>query len=371
MALKRSKHSSQWFIRGSESRREMISLVHSPSGERNTDLVDTTRTETEPAVVADTSTPSTEPGQESNGAVESAPDYAPEPSERPDPSTILVSGDLHGDPQHTLYIFQAALNNDADAIIQVGDFGYWEHVQGGDAFLDLCSDLATQNDLPLYWIDGNHENHTWLRRLYGPGGSRHKPTPEGFWEIRPGVYYVPRGTRWVWSDRHLMGLGGAYSVDKFYRLRKEREAHASHVYSNKKRREVGAPTKPFDPELHQRWWHEEELTDSEVAAAISDPTPIDILFTHDKPRASTPGWNRKAYPDCLPNQDKIQTVVDKLHPQVVIHGHLHYRYTDYIHNGTEGGYAQVEGLSCNTDAQENDKDPDASWLLLRLGEDES
>jgi hypothetical protein len=243
---------------------------------------------------------------------------------------------------------------------------------GGDAFLDFCSNLATENNLPLYWIDGNHENHTWLRRIYGPGGSKYKPTPDGFWEIRPGVYYIPRGTRWVWNDMHLMGLGGAYSVDKFLRLKEEKKIYHDHVYANMQRQKAGQPTKPFDPERWQRWWTDEELTDSEIDKALADSTPLDILFTHDKPRGSNPGWNRKDLPECAPNQDKIQKVVMALNPKLLVHGHLHYRYSDYIHNGDPDGYTRVEGLDCNLDAQPLAPDPERSFLFvdLRGGEDE-
>lgn len=288
-----------------------------------------------------------------------------------DPETILVAGDLHGDPRHTLYIFQTAFAAEADAIVQVGDFGYWEHMHGGPEFLDMCSQLATENDLPLYWIDGNHENHTLLREKYGPGGPEHKPTPEGFWEIRPGVYYVPRGTRWTWSGARMMGLGGAYSVDKWNRLRAEKKAYRDHVESNNYRFKAGAATRPFDAKKHQRWWPEEEISDDELAYALTDQEPLDILFTHDKPISSTPPWNRKSYDECKPNAQKIQTVVNTLNPKVLIHGHLHIRYTDYIHNGDPDGYTRVEGLNCNYDAQEFDNNPDASYMLVHLVRPES
>lgn len=291
---------------------------------------------------------------------------------RSEPSTILVSGDTHGDPQHALYIFQTAFESGAQAIVHTGDFGYWEHMPGGDAFLDFCSHLATENDLPLYWVDGNHENHTWLRRIYGPGGSKHKPTPEGFWEIRPGVYYIPRGTRWVWSEVHLMGLGGACSVDKFDRLKAERKNYTDHIYANNQRVKAGSPTRPYDPEKWQRWWREEELTDEDVARALADPTPIDILFTHDKPRGSNPSWNRKDILECLPNQDKIQTVVNSLHPKLLVHGHLHHRYRDDIPAGNDGQHCRVEGLHCNVSARfdDPDKNPETSWILVQLVQEE-
>jgi hypothetical protein len=282
------------------------------------------------------------------------------------PSSILVCGDWHGDARHALHSFQAALNEDVDCLLVVGDYGYWEHIRGGPEFLEVCSDLATQNDLPLFWIDGNHENHTLLRERYGPGGPQHKLTPEGFWEIRPGVYYIPRGTRWTWGNVRMMGLGGAYSVDKFHRLKAETKAYRDHVDANKHRTKAGAPTRPFDPAKHKRWWAEEQISDVELAYALRDPEPVDILFTHDKPLASTPAWNRKPYAECLPNAEKIQTVVNALNPKLLVHGHLHFRYTDYIRNGDPDGYTQVEGLSCNPESQDETYDPGLSYLRIDL-----
>jgi hypothetical protein len=280
-----------------------------------------------------------------------------------EPTAILVAGDWHGDPQHAGYIMERAINQDVQAIVQVGDFGYWEHMNGGAEFLDWCSDIAIQNAMPIYWIDGNHENHTMLRAVYGPGGERHDPTPEGFWQIRPGLFYIPRGTRWEWNGIKMMGLGGAYSVDKDYRLRRTAQLVANAHEKNQYRRRAGAPVEPFDPASFAMWWPEEEINDEELAHAIGDGEPVDILFTHDKPKSANPPWNRKAYPECQPNAARIQTVVESLHVKMVVHGHLHFRYTDYIHNGTEDGYCVVEGLDCNAEAEGN---PERSWMRVEL-----
>jgi hypothetical protein len=271
-----------------------------------------------------------------------------------EPTALLVAGDWHGDPEHAAYIMERALNQDVQAVVQVGDFGYWEHMEGGAEFLDWCSDLAISNALPIYWIDGNHENHTMLRALYGPGGERHKLTPEGFWEIRPGVFYIPRGTRWTWNGVKLMGLGGAYSVDKGYRLARTERLVRNKQYQDEDFVHHGE----FD-----MWWPEEEITDEELWLTISDESEVDILFTHDKPIASQPGWNRKAFEECKPNARRIQTVVETLHVKMVVHGHLHHRYTDFIHNGTEDGYCTVEGLDCNAEADGN---PEKSWMRIEL-----
>jgi hypothetical protein len=280
---------------------------------------------------------------------------------------ILVAGDTHGDPQHTIYLYEQALLNECDGIFQVGDYGYWEHLEGGAAYLDMCSEVGAANDLDLWWICGNHENHTMLRALYGPGGSRYKPTPEGFWEIRPHVYYVPRGTRWNWDGVELMGLGGAYSIDKAHRLKKEAEERA---YVNrhdmkgftvsKKWREIGLAHKTWG---HTRWWPEEEISDEDLNYALRDQRPLDILFTHDKPRASDPGKTFDLIKECLPNQDKIQTVIRSLTPSLVVHGHLHHHYADTIRS-SDTTETTVIGLECNPDDPKKNRDPKDSWIVL-------
>lgn len=255
------------------------------------------------------------------------------------PTELLVAGDIHGDPQHLAYIYQTAVNENVGAIVQVGDFGFWEHHPDGGAFLDLCAEgyqltVKMGTPIPLFWLDGNHENHELLRELYGPGGVRHKLTPEGFWVIRPGMYYLPRGVRWAWAGVRFMALGGAYSIDKKHRLSEQAK------------------------DGHPRWWPQEELTEAEVQAAIADPSEIDVLFTHDKPFKARVPWNRRDIIRTWPNQERIQTVVDTLHPKMVIHGHLHIRYQHRFDSTI------VEGLGCNP--QSPNDNPLDSWLKLRL-----
>lgn len=283
---------------------------------------------------------------------------------------LLVAGDTHGNPQQILYLGQIALNQYADAIMIVGDFGFWEHERGGPEFLDVCSEVAVRNDLPIYWIDGNHENHTMLRKVYGPGGERHHLTSEGFWKIRDGLFYIPRGTRWNWDGVECLGLGGAYSVDKDSRLREERNLRATlYRYTENtwhKNGRLQRAEKALADWGHISWWPEEEITDEEVAVALQSERPVDIMFTHDKPRASNPDWNRKDLPDCYPNQNKIQEVVRHLQPSVLIHGHLHHRYEDAIRYSTpDGGVGEtlIVGLNCDETGED-------SWTIMNITAEE-
>lgn len=282
-----------------------------------------------------------------------------------DPSRILVAGDTHGCPQQMVYLWEMALEQNADVIVQVGDFGYWEHAEGGAEFLDGCSSLYEQTGIPLIWIDGNHENHPLLRRRY----RKARQSIEGFWEIREGIYYCPRGTRWTWNDRRFMGLGGANSFDKELRLAQE-QGKACTRFNWKATKPLGKGT---------QWWPEEELTDEEIAYALRDPEPLDVLFTHDKPRGAPEPTNdpRRVYPESWPNQDRIQTVVRTLRPALVIHGHLHIRYRAQIRSADDS-WTTVEGLAhemsnclkrTNPETGKTKKiwrPSEDSWLVLNL-----
>jgi hypothetical protein len=115
------------------------------------------------------------------------------------------------------------------------------------------------------------------------------------------------------------------------------------------------------------WWPEEEITEEEVIAAL-DGEPIDVLLCHDKPLRSSPDWNRKDFPECFPNQDKIQRVIEALEPARVFHGHLHYRYEDgMLLPPNAQGHRQavhVTGLHCNAAAAWGPYHMEDSWFLL-------
>lgn len=254
---------------------------------------------------------------------------------------LIVAGDTHGKSHQVTYLYRVAREYDAEAIFVAGDFGFWEHTEGGVHFLNHVASLAQATGIPLFWLDGNHENHTLLRAEYGD-----VKTPQGFWVIRDGCYYAPRGHRWEWSGRQIMALGGGYSVDKLDRLQRETLGWTT------RDKVFHPPTGPLT-----QWWPDEELSDDDVAFAVRDSAPLDLLLAHDKPRASNcPGIDANIL-ECLPNQDRVMRVVRALHPKLLIHGHLHIRYNDEIRNGL--GWTTVMGLSC-------EREPANSWVHLTL-----
>lgn len=84
---------------------------------------------------------------------------------------------------------------EVDCIIQVGDFGVWPGLPSFDAL--SCS-------VPLYFCDGNHDNHDYLRKLLD-------------FQICDNVWYQPRGSTLTLGSKTFLFTGGALSIDKHLR----------------------------------------------------------------------------------------------------------------------------------------------------------
>jgi predicted phosphodiesterase len=253
---------------------------------------------------------------------------------------IFVLGDTHGNTNSAVGSISRAKAKGADMIIQVGDFGYWEHKRDGVDFLNAVSKAAVKNGLPFIWLDGNHENHTMLRKVYGPGGDKHDPTPEGFWTIRPNLFYSPRANVWEVDGLKFMTLGGAVSIDKEYRLAVEKG--------------VACPEWGFFPEpggynrgtgTGTQWWPEENITDADVDLAISRGK-VDVLFTHDTVTCAHFGQRLKLDVDSYVNRQKVDRVVKAVKPSMMFHGHYH-TLMESSFMQEDGSYTEIWGVECD------------------------
>jgi predicted phosphodiesterase len=246
---------------------------------------------------------------------------------------ILLAGDTHGNIVHCQYLIRTALAKECDSVFILGDFGYWEHQKAGVKFLDRLNEYASALGMLVYFLDGNHDKTSLLMEKYGDLRNE-----EGFVIVRPNVLYAPRGHRWTWDHGvRFIALGGAYSVDKDWRLQEE-ELH---------------PGKYGGPET--LWFPEEEMSDEDMDRFLEDRTSVDVMLAHDKPRSSNPRWNRKDFLECLPNQDRLQRAMRALTPKAFFHGHLHFFYTDEVWYGHDGitrdmATTKVMGLLCNPEA---------------------
>lgn len=241
---------------------------------------------------------------------------------------FLLLGDTHGNDKFFERACQAATESGCDRIFQLGDFGYWEHYPEGVRYLDAVRELLEEYGLTCVWIDGNHENHPLLWEKYRDDCDLSHTG--GFWTIRAGLFYAPRGLRWAWDGITFLALGGAYSIDREYRT----------------------PGKS--------WWGTEMITDEDVIKA-SAGGPVDVMLTHDAPNeADIPSLRRQDpldYPQSRNNREMVSEVVRQTRPQFLAHGHYHDRYSDILHYpvGVDGDgrqllhSVQVEGLGADMD----------------------
>jgi hypothetical protein len=151
---------------------------------------------------------------------------------------IALLGDIHAGFDTLRRAEQEAVNLGAKALIQVGDFGwYWKY---------LGELRQTKRLLPVYFIDGNHENHEDLF-------SRVTGDITEFWESN--LFYVRRGSVLEIDGKRIAFLGGAASIDKAYRL-----AHGIH------------------------WSAQELVTDADVER-LKDVGKVDLFVTHTPPQS--------------------------------------------------------------------------------------
>lgn len=222
-------------------------------------------------------------------------------------------GDTHGNWGHYQRLIGMLSREEieVDAIIQVGDFGFWEHRSHGVDFLDRMNTIIGNSDIPFYWIDGNHENFEYLYRDYVQGDY------DDFIAIRSNINYIPRGMTWEWDAVRFMGFGGAYSIDKSTRTN------------------------------FVSWWAEEVASDEEVAHAVSKGE-VDVLITHDvanlSPILAIAGL--KMIPATFRSREQLDKVVASAKPSTIVHGHYHHAYRAQAR--MDWGDVDIIGLDCDT-----------------------
>jgi predicted phosphodiesterase len=257
---------------------------------------------------------------------------------------LLIVGDIHGNTEFLRdQLYPAAAGLGVAAIVQLGDFGYWEH-DPEDRFVDEVADAAAHFDIPLYWLHGNHDNWAWAMQRYGQ-----QRTADGFVSLRPRVNYIPNGFAWSWAGVRFRAFGGAYSLDKPGRLRDERRFNLSPA---------------------TLWFPWEEMTEDEFTLLMAaDSGPKDVVFSHDKPRSANPGIRLKDKVECHPNQDRLQRALLAHQPDLWLHGHLHHRYSCMVRNGDQDGWTEVIGLSCDPQGAGRFWKPTDAWGVLDFDQD--
>jgi Icc-related predicted phosphoesterase len=158
---------------------------------------------------------------------------------------IALLGDIHGEAW-VLDSFVAKAVNSVACFIQVGDFGVYP------TRLRYLIEAAQKSQVPIYFIDGNHEHFpiimNWWKEMDASGAVTH--------EVVPGkLIYVRRGAVLELGGRKIGFLGGAGSIDYAYR------------------------------KLGESWFHEEQIADSDVERLLANAKDgVDLLVTHCPPQ---------------------------------------------------------------------------------------
>lgn len=226
-----------------------------------------------------------------------------------DAAKVSFFGDWHGNLPFAVSAIEASITRaGSELLVHVGDFGFWRpgHEEcDHPTYLPTLEKLLSEYEVPLLWIDGNHEDHKWLAEF--PVGS------DGLRQISKHVIHIPRGAAFTVRGKKFVGLGGALSVDR--KLRREGETY-------------------FQEELIT-------VEDLEKAKAHGKAS---VLITHEAPEApwlSGPGFGAFTEIVAKEQRDFVMEARRALSPQLLVHGHHHRPYKSQI------GRTIVVGLGCD------------------------
>ncbi|MEI8189221.1 MAG: metallophosphoesterase [candidate division NC10 bacterium] len=144
---------------------------------------------------------------------------------------VLIVGDVHGQHQKLAEVVrQAQADFRIAAAIQVGDFGFRKDLMA------RSRQGSIRYPVPLHVIDGNHEDHRWLRRALLTGAGR-------AWKRDLNLLYQARPSVAQFGASTVGFLGGALHVDRpqthnwlsgfpNYILRRHRE-HATTLFNRR------------------------------------------------------------------------------------------------------------------------------------------
>lgn len=255
------------------------------------------------------------------------------------------------------YVLPVAKLVGAECILQLGDWGFWEHHASGVNFHDTVDDAAARLGIPIYFLRGNHDKLSLLLKTYG------RDVVDGFIRVRDNIMFIPDGHVWTWAGTTFRAFGGAYSPDKEYRLEQEAEYEEELRESMVK---AGLPSWGVPSQRETQWFPEEELTDQQMAELLAQPTPkVHVMVTHDMPAGSQPWKDFESDPDAVYNQRRLKDAMIHHTPVMLLHGHLHHRYMTSVRSGGDS-WTSVIGMGCDMRAAMRFARPTDAWAVLDL-----
>jgi Icc-related predicted phosphoesterase len=163
--------------------------------------------------------------------------------------------------------------------------------------------LLKKYDMTMYVIPGNHEDWDFIEEM--------EVQDDGWQHYRSNVLVAPRGLRWEWEGVSFVGLGGAPSVDRTWRVAQQDASGGKHKY----------------------WWEQEDIS-QEVIDDVAAAGYADVMVTHDAPFgfvdieskiAGNPfGFAPADIAYGYEGRQKMLTALHGVQPKLFLHGHYHF-----------------------------------------------
>lgn len=145
----------------------------------------------------------------------------PNPLLSPQPSAVVLSGDWDANTGRACEVLRLASSRGIRVVLQLGDFGFAAENGWGEVFLAAVSRRCVQEDVDVFFVDGNHEDFPELlclpidretglrqvaRRVY-----HYRGRCGGCGMARPGWHWAAP-TRWIGATAAKVSRGGPTSI---------------------------------------------------------------------------------------------------------------------------------------------------------------
>jgi 3-oxoacid CoA-transferase subunit A len=143
----------------------------------------------------------------------------------------LVTGDTHGDFSRFYALNEAVPDGEMWAVIILGDAGlnFWLNKRDAKNKYRICEKYPK---LLFYCVRGNHEARPedveGMVEIFDGAVWNYV-----YWEPKyPNIAYLQDGVEYCFGDYKALVLGGAYSVDKYWRLEKQAAGYYGGWFEN-------------------------------------------------------------------------------------------------------------------------------------------
>mgnify|MGYP003426268537 CR=1 FL=1 len=193
---------------------------------------------------------------------------------------MLIVGDTHGDTVNLPALLDYCWDQGCSNIVQLGDWGY---VWPGKFRQSEVSVLLQNRGIHMYFIDGNHDHHPYLRLL-----------PNSLNNVAPNITYLPRGSYCTIEGSRFASLGGAASIDYATRIE------------------------------GREYWRDLECVNQNDVDKLEEGA--DILLLHDSPdyMPEFPLVDDTTFNLRVDNNKAlISQAIETVRPELIFHGHMH------------------------------------------------